>query len=226
MTRCASEAQYEDSDAPRWNVQTSAQHPFSSQPPKIHATLSTNVTLWARSPCVGNTPYTGARLQCISVGDAGSTSFPELEGSCGVVRIRGWRGPFPSVSLPLSRCLSLCRSFSLLSPLSRSFPFSFSFSLSLSPSRTVPVLGDVERDGFLSDCCISTPVILSPAMLAVSLTTRADVRLIGGDAPRRLEGLRGPEGALAAELLARLARLLVEGCALNVVEEPECAECR
>lgn len=138
--------------------------------------------------------------------------------------MRGGRGPFPSVSLPLSRCLSLCLSLSLLSPFSRSFPFSLSFSLS--PSRTIPVPGDFERDGFPFDCCISTPVILSPATLAVSLTTRADARLMGGDAPRRLEGLRGPEGALAAELLARLARLLVEGCALNVVEEPECAECR
>ena len=67
---------------------------------------------------------------------------------------------------------------------------------------------------FVTLCCMSMPVMDTPAMLAVSLARRVW-------APRRLGGLRGPVGVLAAaEEVARLARLLVDGWALKVEAEP------
>src|SRR6266850_4120952 len=52
----------------------SLKHPLSSQPPNIHAKLSARVTVCAQNPWVGRTPQTGALLQYITGGGAGSTS--------------------------------------------------------------------------------------------------------------------------------------------------------
>lgn len=48
----------------------------------------------------------------------------------------------------------------------------------------------------------------APAMEAVSLASRGVGRIV--------DGLRGPLGDFRAVALARLARLLVDGCALKV----------
>jgi hypothetical protein len=72
----------------------SLKHPLSSQPPNIHATLSARVTVCARKPWVGSAPQTGALLQYITGGGAGSTSC--IFGRRGTARKRaggGWSGP-------------------------------------------------------------------------------------------------------------------------------------
>jgi hypothetical protein len=65
----------------------SLKHPLSSQPPNIHATLSASVTVCARKPCVGRVPHTGALLQYITGGGAGSTL--STFGRWGIARKRG-----------------------------------------------------------------------------------------------------------------------------------------
>ena len=105
-----------------------------------------------------------------------------------------------------------------------SFPgllsFSFSLSFSRSFSRNVALPGDLDREVGLTleDACIITPAIETPAIDAVSLASFDEVAT---DAPRMGGGLLGPVGDFPAVLLARLARLLVEGWALNVDAEFE-----
>jgi hypothetical protein len=61
--------------------QTSCQPPFSSQPPKIQATLSTTLTVCARQPREGMRPCTGATNQYMPV--AGTSSACASCGMCG-----------------------------------------------------------------------------------------------------------------------------------------------
>jgi hypothetical protein len=48
---------------------------LASAPPNSHAVVSTRVTVCARKPCEGQAPYTGARLQYITVLGANSAFF-------------------------------------------------------------------------------------------------------------------------------------------------------
>ena len=131
-------------NAPVLKQNTSFQHPFSSHPPNNHAILSISVTLCARIPCNGIAPYTGARLQCMSVAAVGSTSL--ACGRWGVFRVLYVvGGPEPFALFP-SRSLSL----PLFSP-----P-----SLSLSLSRSLTVAGEPDR------CLrgVATPLRVSPLM--------------------------------------------------------------
>lgn len=61
---------------------------LSSQPPKSHAVVSTNVTVCARIVLVGRVPHTGARLQCMMALGAGCASLSW--GSRGLERVGGF----------------------------------------------------------------------------------------------------------------------------------------
>ena len=76
-----------ETHAPILKHHMSLKHPPSSQPPNNHATLSASVTVCARTPCVGSDPQTGALLQYITGGGAGSTLV-----ALGRWGIRRWRG--------------------------------------------------------------------------------------------------------------------------------------
>ena len=68
--------------------------------------LSTTVALWLRILCVGDAPHSGARLQCIGVGGAGSASCKGI-----LVSSSGLEYADPAfLSDFLSRSLSLSRS--------------------------------------------------------------------------------------------------------------------
>ena len=143
--------------------QRSFQHPLSSQPPNIHATESTRVTLCALIPWFGIVPHTGALLQYICTVGATSESLEcgrygnnltraELDGRCGVVPF-GWAELCPSVcgvARPLREVrvdnpdrLALCVNGLLIFP-------SLTCSRSTSPPPVPPPLLPSPRAGVVS----------------------------------------------------------------------------
>ena len=173
---------------------TSRQHPRSSHPPNIHAMLSMRVTVCARVPCNGIAPYTGARLQCISVAGESSTSF--ACGRWGVFRTLCVGGG--ALLVPLPSRPSLSRPDWLFSSLS------LSLSLSLSRSRSLTVAGDPDR------CLrgVATPLSVSP--------------LVDRPVPDRVrpEGVRWLVAEGVLEGAPALLRLVVLPAGLKVVAEP------
>ena len=164
--------------------------------------LSISVTLCALVPCSGIAPYTGARLQCMSVAGASSTSF--ACGKCGVLRIR-------CVGGGCCPCLPPLRSVRSLPSCSLSFPDSRFSSLPSrgSRSRSLSVAGEPDR-WFRG--VATPPAVLSPLVdLAVpDLVSPEGVLWPAADGVR--------EGAPPTAPVLLRDVVLVAG--LNVVAEP------
>lgn len=211
--------------SPVWKHQTSLQHPFSSQPPYIHATPSTRVAVCARNPCVGRKPYTGALPQYISVAGAGSQSL--ALGIRGASRYRGLGGTPFSTAGASSESLSL--SFASFEPFT-SLLSRFSRIVALDGLLDRALLFGVEPCDPLALLLVIIPAILGAVMLILSLSRSrmlswyqslsrspagwaccwccaCTARRLLLLATRRFDGFRGPAGPFAAD--ATLPRLLV-----------------